>query len=245
MKKKRLRRVCDLSFLSLLVFRIISLRLCPSAGVFLAHRVSMGSGCLSLLTPDAATPESFTLSPSRGSSICCINLKPMKTAFSLIALIATIGLAHAGGFGGPPPFTNGSPLVSGVDGSYSGTLTAENTVGIVRFTYSNNIQTSDLTGNSYTIFSEGLVFGGPNQVTIADTAITGVLERDTDPAFSNTAMTGYFTATLEQNSSLGCFNGNGILQFYIEDVDNEGTYLNFFSKDVKVTGLRNSQSTSS
>jgi len=169
----------------------------------------------------------------------------MKTAYSLLILIATIGLAHAGGFGGPPPFTNGSPLQSGVDGSYSANVTASNTVGVIRFTYENNIQTSSFVGNSYTIFSEGLVFTGPNQVNILDTSIAGVLERDTEQAFSNTRMTGNFTATLDQNSPSGSFKGKGFLQFFIEDANNPGTFLNFFSKNIKVKGVRNSQSTSS
>lgn len=168
----------------------------------------------------------------------------MKTIFSLLVLITTIGLAHAGGFGGPPPFTNGSPLVSGVDGSYSGNMTAKNTIGIVRFSYENNIQTTSLTGNSYTVFSEGLVFSGPDQVSIEDTSITGIFERATDLAFTNTAMTGFFTATLDQNSPYGRFKGKGTLQFFIEDVNNPGTFLNFFSKNCKVNGVRNSQTSS-
>lgn len=165
----------------------------------------------------------------------------MKTAYSLLALIATIGFAHAGGFGGPPPFTNGSPLTSGVDGTYSGNMTAKNTIGVVRFSYSNNIQTTNLTANSYTVFSEGLVFSGPNQVNIEESSITGVLDRDTSQAFTNTGMTGYFTATLDLNSPSGSFRGDGVIQVFIEDSTSPGTFLNFFSKSVKIKGVRNSQ----
>ena len=67
----------------------------------------------------------------------------MKAAFSLLVLVATIGLARAGSFAGPPPFTNGSPLQSGTDGTYQAVASGTNLTGVFSFVISGGIQTSD------------------------------------------------------------------------------------------------------
>ncbi|CAN5558030.1 hypothetical protein BH09VER1_BH09VER1_38410 [soil metagenome] len=170
----------------------------------------------------------------------------MKTAFSLLALIATIGLAQAGNFGGPPPFTNGSPLTSGVDGSYSGNVTAGNTIGIIRFVYSGNVQTTSTTDNSYSIFTEGLTFQGDDQVSITPGSIVGVLDRNSTAGFDlSSAMTGDFSASMDMNSAYGTFTGKGTLQIYFSPTGDGLTFVTWFSKSIRVKGARTSTGTAS
>ncbi len=108
-------------------------------------------------------------------------------AASLVLLLAALS-AHAGV--GPPPFTNGSPLVSGVDGSYQATARGCNLTGVFRFTYANGSQTSNpqlptgdavpnlLTDpyNDYVFFVEGLVYRGLVQANINVGSIAGVFD---------------------------------------------------------------------
>jgi hypothetical protein len=63
----------------------------------------------------------------------------MKIATSFLVLI--VAIAHSQASAGPP-FTKGSPLVSGVDGSYQATARGKNLLGVFRFTYPNGVQTS-------------------------------------------------------------------------------------------------------
>ena len=110
-------------------------------------------------------------------------------AASLLLLLAALS-AQAGSFAGPPPFTNGSPLVSGVDGMYQATARGKNLTGVFRFTYANGSQTSNpqlptgdtvsslLTDpyNDYVFFVEGLVYRGLVQANINTSSIAGVLD---------------------------------------------------------------------
>ena len=81
----------------------------------------------------------------------------MKAAFSLLVLVATISLARAGSFAGPPPFTNGSPLQSGTDGTYQAVASGTNLTGVFSFVISGGIQTSDSNAviNSWVFFIDG------------------------------------------------------------------------------------------
>lgn len=157
----------------------------------------------------------------------------MKTVLSLLALIATVGFAHAGGFGGPPPFTNGSPLVSGVDGSYQATARGTNLVGVFRFTYSGGRQTSApelptgstvsnlLTDpyNDYVFFVEGLTYRGLVQANINTSSISGVYDNGSAnvPVYGSSSdglgvlafMSGYFNGTMDQQSPYASFSGDG------------------------------------
>jgi hypothetical protein len=112
----------------------------------------------------------------------------MKIPVALLILIVASEYLHASA--GPPPFTNGSPLVSGVDGSYQATARGRNLTGVFRFTYSGGRQTSNPqlpTGNTvaslltdpyndYVFFVEGLVFRGLVQANINVNSIAGVLD---------------------------------------------------------------------
>ena len=70
-----------------------------------------------------------------------IHVDSMKIPAALLILIVASEYLHASA--GPPPFTNGSPLVSGVDGSYQATARGRNLTGVFRFTYSGGRQTSN------------------------------------------------------------------------------------------------------
>ena len=161
----------------------------------------------------------------------------MKTALSLLVLLVTISFAHAGGLGGPPPFTNGSPLNTGVNGSYQASVRGDNLSGLITFNYTKGVQSTTLTANRWVIFFEGQVFAGNTTVNIMDGNISGILDASTttpvaivnsssstSPAGSqsvtvtSTAPGGFFTGDLDNNSTSGYFKGNGQLSSVITTV---------------------------
>jgi hypothetical protein len=85
----------------------------------------------------------------------------MKAALSLLCLIATMNFAFA--FAGPPPFTNGSPLITGTDGTYQATASGVNLTGVFSFVISGGLQTSTSSSviNSWVFFVDGQVVQGP------------------------------------------------------------------------------------
>ena len=84
----------------------------------------------------------------------------MKAALSLLVLIATINLARASA--GPPPFTNGSPLTTGTDGTYQAVAEGVNLTGVFSFVIRGGLQTSDqsTTINGWVFFVDGNIFQG-------------------------------------------------------------------------------------
>jgi len=78
---------------------------------------------------------------------------------------------------------------------------------------------------------------------ITTNRITGILNRNTTQGFTNTAATGYFNAKIDTGSSTYAFQGKGFMQAYIQDDTALPSivFLNFFSKDLKIKGVRNSQ----
>jgi hypothetical protein len=112
----------------------------------------------------------------------------MKIAASFLVFLT--GVVHVYASAGPPPFTNGSPLVSGVDGSYQATARGRNLTGVFRFTYANGVQTSSPrlpTGNTvpnlltdpyndYVFFVEGKVYRGLVQANVNVSSVAGVLD---------------------------------------------------------------------
>jgi len=147
-----------------------------------------------------------------------------KIAFILFNLLLSTLLAHAGNMFGPGPFRNGSPLVSGVDGTYQATARAENITGIFRFAYSGGSQTIDYNQNSWVFFREGRVLRGEVDTNINESSIAGVLSTATPRATNNQnalpliitsrddAAAGSFTGTLNLKSPNGAFSGSGIFQ---------------------------------
>lgn len=191
----------------------------------------------------------------------------MKFAFSLFALALTVTFAQAGGFGGPPPFTNGSPLVSGVDGSYQGTARGKNLTGTFRFTYAGGRQTSTPTVtvngvisdpyNDYVFFVDGFSYRGLTQANVSDGSVSGVLDNGAanvpNGGATNTGylqvftfMSGYFNGDMDNNSPTAAFSGNGSVT--VQDYTNDAGTLTVFqaaTRAFKFNGVRNSLSTSS
>jgi hypothetical protein len=155
----------------------------------------------------------------------------MKAALSLLALMATINLARAGGFAGPPPFTNGSPLQSGTDGTYQAVAEGVNLTGVFSFVISGGIQTSDqsATINGWVFFVDGNIFQGSVVAAIAEDDVAGVLNgkgtSQAIPTDTNGVVTlptafiipgdtasGEFSGSISLNSPVASFEGRGSLQ---------------------------------
>ena len=167
----------------------------------------------------------------------------MKAASSLLILIATIGLARAGSFqpaalamAGPPPFTNESPLLSGMDGIYQAIATGVNLTGVFSFQIVDGIQTStqSVTVNSWVFFVDGNIFQGSVVAAISQTKVAGVLNGGTTtlPFESGEALTfptafvvpgntasGDFRGYISLHSPEGAFGGDGTLQGTPERTD--------------------------
>jgi hypothetical protein len=97
---------------------------------------------------------------------------PVLCTFALLAVTAA---SHAGSFGGPPPFTDMSPLQSGIDGSYQATAQGTNLTGIIRFAYSGGVQSPIATANTYAFFVNGNVVSGGVTASITGKSLAGVL----------------------------------------------------------------------
>jgi len=91
------------------------------------------------------------------------------------ALLAVATASHAGSFGGPPPFTDLSPLQSGIDGSYQATARGTNLTGVIRFAYQNGVQSPVATANTYAFFVNGNVVTGGVVASITGKDLAGVL----------------------------------------------------------------------
>lgn len=91
------------------------------------------------------------------------------------ALLAATAASHAGSFGGPGPFSNLSPLQSGIDGSYQATARGENLTGVIRFAYQNGVQSVIATANQYNFFVNGIVVSGSVTASITGKQLAGVL----------------------------------------------------------------------
>ncbi|MGC1479192.1 MAG: hypothetical protein WA771_01710 [Chthoniobacterales bacterium] len=142
---------------------------------------------------------------------------------SLIALGA-LGASYAGSFGGPGPFTNLSPLQSGIDGSYQATARGENLTGVLRFAYQNGVQTQIPGANTYVIFVNGNVVSGNISASITGKDLAGVLggqdfnipTNDTGgvelPAViivRGNRANGFFEGRLDLEDRLSAFHGEG------------------------------------
>lgn len=129
----------------------------------------------------------------------------IKAAASLLVLFAA-ATAQAGSFGGPPPFTNGSPLPTGDDGVYQASMRGKNLSGIFTFTYSSGAVSSS-SANNYYVFVNGQVYSGSVQASISTSSISGVL--DTSSSANGVTGSGYFNGSIDKNSSTAAFDGDG------------------------------------
>ncbi|MFV0337655.1 MAG: hypothetical protein ACK5LK_05360 [Chthoniobacterales bacterium] len=142
----------------------------------------------------------------------------LSCALILSAVAAT--QSWAGGFGGPAPFQNGSPLTSGIDGVYQASVSGSNSSGVISFTISSGYQGTSAMEN-WVIFRNGAVYRGPVAVNFVDERITGVLDTDgtaiTAPDVAGTKIitsdyaTGDFSAQIDLKDPMGKFDGEGDL----------------------------------
>jgi len=163
-------------------------------------------------------------------------LNGMKTLATLsLVSIFTSSMALAGGFGGPGPFRNGSPLPTGTDGKYQAVATANNVTGIFGFEISGGLQTSRANSNNWVFFVDGEVVRGSTTANISEGKVTGVFDSQGStgiPTSDNgqaelpvviiipgNSATGSFSGTMDMNSPVAAFKGSGSIQGVPDRVD--------------------------
>lgn len=133
----------------------------------------------------------------------------MKTFLLSITFALLAFDCYAGNFG-PAPFRNGSPLVTGVDGTYQATARSQNVTGVFRFAYSGGIQTANSRQNSWIFFVNGQVIRGAVEAALDDSSLTGTL--DSALSSGTTDSNGQVTLPIfifsGANSGAGSFQGN-------------------------------------
>jgi len=173
-------------------------------------------------------------------------LKFSAMAAAGVALVFTTISAQAGGFGGPPPFTNDSPLTTGVDGSYQASARASNLTGVIRFAYANGNQTAVVARNRYIFFINGDTFTGAVSANINGAKLSGILEGpNTTTAFTDARMNGQFNGKFQTMSGNYAFKGTGTAVFWLSTNPPTNTiFARLGNFDFKFSGVRNSQTTS-
>jgi hypothetical protein len=146
-------------------------------------------------------------------------------ALSMVFAVST-SVTMAGGFGGPAPFQNGSPLRSGIDGIYQASASGQNLTGIISFALNSGIQTSNRRENSWIMFHQGTVYRGSTAVNVVDSDISGILDSQDFSVPSapdgtielpvvfivpSDRVSGEFTGSLQLRSPTGKFSGKGSL----------------------------------
>jgi len=135
----------------------------------------------------------------------------VKTLSLLVATLFFSTIAsHAGNMFGPAPFRNGSPLVTGVDGTYQATARSENVTGIFRFAYSGGSQTANARQNSWVFFVNGQVLRGTVEAALDNSSLSGILDSESSGITrdSNGAVTLPIYIFSGANSAAGSFQGN-------------------------------------
>lgn len=135
----------------------------------------------------------------------------MKTLSLLVATVFFSTIAsHAGNMFGPAPFRNGSPLVTGVDGTYQATARSENVTGIFRFAYAGGSQTANARQNSWVFFVNGQVLRGTVEAALDNSSLSGILDSESSGITrdSNGAITLPIYIFSGANSAAGSFQGN-------------------------------------
>lgn len=143
-----------------------------------------------------------------------------------LAVLVSASLSHAGSFGGPPPFTNLSPLQSGIDGSYQATCRGENLIGVIRFAYQGGVQSALPAANAYSFFVAGDTVSGNVTASITGKDLAGVLAgQDFNVPSNDTGSTelplvfivrgnrasGSFEGKLDLEDRMSVFNGSGFI----------------------------------
>jgi hypothetical protein len=167
----------------------------------------------------------------------------MKRSISFLLLAFTVATAQAGSFGGPPPFTNGSPLTTGVAGTYQASARGSGISGIIRFSYASTGNPSATGLNDYIFFVNGTIVTGTTEAAIMDADLMGVLGAPSAPTVPPTlgyfdALGGAFTGKFNTKSSYYSFKGKGDLQTYISE---GGAPISAVTQNFKLSGMRTSQ----
>lgn len=149
---------------------------------------------------------------------------PILCTLAALATLGTAATSQAGSFGGPGPFSNLSPLTSGIDGSYQATARGENLTGIIRFAYQNGVQTQIPGANTYVFFVNGNVVSGNVSASITGKDLAGILggqdfQVPTDDQGSvqlpavivvrGSRANGFFEGGLDLEDRLSAFGGDG------------------------------------
>lgn len=135
----------------------------------------------------------------------------MNLRFLLPALLVSISGAYAGGFGGPGPFRNGSPLPSGTDGTYQATARATNMTGVMSWTISDGVQVDTSTGADWVFFVDGQVLSGSISAVISDGRVAGVMNGGFSsqvPTNEDGSVTLPLVFIVPGNAGAGEFNGS-------------------------------------
>lgn len=167
-------------------------------------------------------------------------MKTFSLFFLSIALLVPVSLA--GNFG-PAPFRNGSPLVSGVDGTYQATARAVNVTGIFRFAYSGGSQTTSTAQNSWTFFVNGQLQRGQVVSSIDQSNLDGIFDSALGGSTTNstTAISLPYITLNQNNSSLGRFSGKLNLKNPNAAFSGSGTLLPNTAQTNSIVGISQNQ----
>jgi hypothetical protein len=142
----------------------------------------------------------------------------------VVLSLAATAVSYAGSFGGPGPWSDQSPLQSGIDGSYQATARGVNLTGVFRFAYQNNVQSPVSTANQYSFFVDGQVVTGGVTAAINGKNLAGVLGgQDFSVPTNNSGSTelplvfivrgnranGQFEGQMNFEDPMAAFNGKG------------------------------------
>jgi len=163
----------------------------------------------------------------------------------LLAILTLLAIeltnASAGSLFGPPPFTNGSPLPTGVKGTYQASAVGSGITGIIRFSYNSNGNPSAPGVNDYIFFVNGTIVTGETDASIMTNNIYGIL--DTPNAInppptlvSFDALGGSFNAKINTKSPTYSFKGNGQLATF----EDTGAGFTAVNRTFVVRGMRTS-----
>lgn len=164
------------------------------------------------------------------------SLSPARTLLGILTAVALCApSAQAGGFGGPAPFQNGSPLMTGTDGVYQAVASAKNVVGIISFAIRGGVQTSSANDNNWIFFVDGQILSGQTSANISQEKVAGVLDTTVSGGFPTNedgtvdlpiafvvpgnAGAGSFTGKINLNDPVAAFSGEGILSGTPERTD--------------------------
>lgn len=161
---------------------------------------------------------------------------------SLLCSLLAFGVASsalAGSFGGPPPFTDLSPLQSGIDGSYQATARGKNLTGIIRFAYQNGVQSPIASANTYVFFVNGVVTSGTTTASITGKNLAGILGGQDFTVPTNDEGTVELPAVfvVRGNRAAGSFSGKMDLEDRMSYFSGKGTITGAGPETVTFIGI--------